>query len=277
MAALQLQLEPISLALLAVGAIVAIPLCWYAASQFRFAHRVLRVQPDSTFDAPDGGRIELRGTAEPIDEDTLVRAPFTGTPCLAYEYDVEEHDGGGSGSDWRRIDDGRGYVPFLLSDDDGSVLIEPPGADFRLETDARIDVDGGTEPPERIARFIEATDAVDCQNTTVDLRVFELKTGRKRRFSERRLDPGAGVHVFGSARYDPTVSVVAGQHNAAVGVDERAVADSRWLRVRNAAFGGPFLISDSSERRLGLRAAGHGLMAAALAALAGWIALAWAL
>ena len=271
-----LRIEPISLAVLAMGAIVATALCWYAVTELRLANRVLRVRPDSALDAPTGGRIELRGTAEPIDDGTLVRSPFTDTPCLAYEYEVEEYTGG-KGSNWRTIDDGEGYVPFLLADDTGSVLIEPPGADFRLETDARIDVDGGTEPPERIARFIEATDAVDCQNTSVDLRVFELKTGTDRRFHERLLVPGEEVHVLGTARYDTTVSRASGQVNAAVGVDERAVAESRWHRLRHALFGGPFLVSDSSERRLGLRAGANGLVSLSLAVLAAWIALAWAL
>lgn len=168
------------------------------------------------------------------------------------------------------------YVPFRLADDSGSVLIEPTGADFRLERDAWIDVDGGTEPPKRIARFIEATDAVDCQNTAFDLRVFELKTGKDRRFTERSLVPGEEVHVLGTARYDTTVSRAPGQVNAAVSIDEAAVTDSRWRRVRHALFGDPFLISDSSERRLGLRAAAAGLVAGVIAIAAVVFAVSWA-
>lgn len=268
------QLEPFSLVVLAIGAAISIPICWYAIGEFRLANRLLRVRPDSVFDATDGG-IELRGTAEPIDDGRFLRSPFTDRPCLVYEYEVEEYSSSGSNSSWRTIDSGVEYVPFRLADDSGSVLIEPPGADFRLERDARIDVDGGTEPPERIARFIEATDAVDCQNTTFDLRVFELKTGRDRRFTERLLVPGEEVHVLGTARYDTTVSRAPGQVNAAVGIDEAAVTDSRWRRVRHALFGDPFLISDSSERRLGLRAAA-GLVAGVIAIAAVVFAVSWA-
>ncbi|QSX00124.1 E3 ubiquitin--protein ligase [Haloterrigena alkaliphila] len=271
------QLEPVSIAVLALGAIVAVPFCWYGLTELRVANRVLRVEPDSVFDATDGGRVELRGTAQPVEEGRLVRAPFTGTPCLAYEYEVEQYDSSGKGSSWRTIDSGEGYVPFLLDDGANSMLIEPPGADFRLEADERIDVDGGTAPPERIARFIEATDAVDCQNTTVDLRVFELTTGADRRFRERRLEPGETVHVLGTARYDTTVSRAAGQINAAVGVDDAALAESRWIRLRHSLFGDPFVVSDSSERRLGLRSGGSGLLSLAVGVLAAWLAVSWAL
>ena len=271
-----MQLEPFSLVPLALGALVAIPLCWYGLGELRLAHRVLRVRPDSALDAPDGGRIELRGTARPVDDETPLRSPFSDTPCLVCEYEVEEYDSSGKGSNWTTVDSGTEWVPFRLEDDTGSVRIEPAGADFRLERDERIAVDGGTEPPEPIARYIDRTEAVDCQNGTLDLRLFELKTGSDRRFIERLLVPGEAVHVLGTARYDTTVSRAAGQVNAVVGAADAAAADSRWLRLRHALVGDPFVVSDGSERRLGLRAGIYGIGSLAVAAFAVWIAVSWA-
>lgn len=66
------QLDPFSLVVLAIGAAISIPICWYAIGEFRLANRLLRVRPDSVFDATDGGGIELRGTAEPIDDGRLL-------------------------------------------------------------------------------------------------------------------------------------------------------------------------------------------------------------
>ncbi|AEH36760.1 GIDE domain-containing protein [Halopiger xanaduensis] len=252
-------LDPFALGLLALAVAVSMVALGYGIAELRLAVLVFRSQPDSVLETPGGGPVELRGTAEPAGG--VLRAPFTEAPCLAYEYVVEEERDSKNGRHWATIASGDEYVPFRLDDGSGSVLIEPPGADFRLATDDRIEVDGGTEPPAPIARFIDRTEAVDSENTSIDLHVFELRTGRDRRFVERRLEPGETVHVLGTARYDPSPSRAAGDVNAAVGIDERALSASRWLRLRHRLFGHPFVISDSSERWLGVRAGAVGLAA----------------
>ncbi|WP_440763616.1 GIDE domain-containing protein [Natronorubrum sp. DTA7] len=272
-----LQVESASVAVLALGAAVAVAFCWYGIGELRLANRILRSRPDSVLDTTDGGRIELRGTARPVDDGRRCRAPLSDTPCLAYEYEIERYSSSKNGSNWSTIDADEGYVPFLLEDDSGNVLIEPPGADLRLETDNRITVDAGTEPPSTIARFIEDTDAIDDQATGSDRGILDRLTDSDRRFTERLLVPDEEVHVLGTARYDTTVSSAPGQVNAAVGVDEAAYADSRWLRLRHALFGDPFIISDSTERRLGLRAGAQGLLTLGIGALAAVIAVSWAL
>ena len=272
-----LQLEPVSAAILAVGAVVAVAFCWYGLGELRLANRILRSQPDSVLDTTDGGRVELRGTARPVDDGRLCRAPLSDAPCLAYEYEIEQYSSSKNGSNWSTIDADDGYVPFRLEDDSGNVLIEPPGADLRLETDNRVTVDAGTEPPSTIAHFIDETEAVDAQATGSNRGILDRLTGSDRRFTERLLVPDEEVHVLGTARYDTAVSSAPGQVNAAVGVDEAAYADSRWLRLRHALFGDPFIISDSTERRLGLRAATQGLLTVGIGTLAAVIAVLWAI
>lgn len=254
-----LQVDPTGLALLALAGAVAVVLGVYGLAELRLAARVLRSEPDSVLETPRGGHVELRGTARPVNERRVLRSPFTDTPCLVCEYAVEEEHDTRNGRTWTTVDSGSEYVPFRLEDGSGSVLIEPPGANLRLETDTRIDVDGGTKPPRTIARYIDETDAVDDQERTVDLRLFELRTGKDRRFRERLLEPGDTVHVLGTARYDTTVSRDAGQVNAAVGIDERALSPSSWIRLRHRLVGDPFVITDSTERRLGVRALAYGL------------------
>lgn len=267
--------DPFALAILGLAALIAAVLVLYGARELRLASQVLRSRPDSVLDATGGGPVELRGRAEPAGK--ALRAPFTGTPCLAYEYEVEEERSTKNGTTWRAIDSGDRYVPFLLDDGSGKILVEPPGASVRLSRDAHITVEGGTEPPERIARYIEATEDVDCQNTALDLRLFELKTGTDRRFTERRLDVGEEVHVLGTARYDTTVSRTSGQVNAAVGLDEAARSSGRWARLRRRLFGYPFVVSDRSERDLGVLAALFGIGAVLGAVLVVALPLLWLL
>ncbi|RKD98275.1 GIDE domain-containing protein [Halopiger aswanensis] len=252
-----LPVDPFVLALLALAAVVSLVALGYGIAELRLAVLVLRSRPSAVLETPGGGPVELRGTAKPVGG--VLRSPFTETPCLAYEYVVEEERDSKNGRHWTTVASGDEYLPFRLDDGSGSVLIEPPGADFRLATDARIEVDGGTEPPAPIARFIDRTEDLDSENTSIDLRVFELRTGRDRRFVERRLEPGETVHVLGTARYDPSASSAAGDVNAAVGIDERALSPSRWLRLRHRLFGHPFVIAEGSERWLGLRAGAVGL------------------
>lgn len=258
------------LVLVAAGSLVALG---YGLGELRLANHVLRSRPDAVLDAPRGGPIELRGTAKPAGG--LLRSPFTDTPCLAYEFTVEEERNSKNGRSWTTIASGDRYVPFRLDDGSGSVLIEPPGADFRLAEHTRIAVDGGRTPPEPIQRFIDRSDDIDCQNHSLDLRLFELRTGADRRFRERVLEPGETVHVLGTARYDTTVSQRSGEVNAAVGIDERRLSDSRWLRLRHRLFGFPFVVSDSTERRLGVSAGLRGLGAVLAAIVAPVLAIAW--
>lgn len=254
--------------LLVVGLLAAVGLA-FGLSELRLAHRILRSGTDSVLETPNGGSVELRGRVEPTGRP--LEAPFTGTPCIAYEYAVEEERSSKNGSSWTTVSSGAAYVPFRLDDGSGSVLVEPPGGDFRLERDARIRVDGGTEPPARIRSYIDRNGDLDSANTSLDLGPLSLRTGSNRRFVERRLDVGDEAHVLGHARYDTGAATGAGQVNAAVGVPEAALASSPSRRLRHRLFGSPFVISDRSERRLGLYAFGLGLVVvlAAIGALAG--------
>jgi hypothetical protein len=158
------------------------------------------------------GPISVSGTAGQYEETLL--SPFTGTDCLALEYEVEERRTTQHGTSWVEIDSGRAAVPFLLEDETGSVLVEPTRVRLGLDESKTIDVDGGDPPPDRIREFIEQNADVDSEERTWDLKIIELNVGDDRRYIERRLDPGESVTVFGEARNEPGVSTRAGQVNA---------------------------------------------------------------
>jgi hypothetical protein len=168
--------------------------------EFRTVYHVLTNDPVSVRELPNrSGPVEIEGTVAIPDGDDPVRSRFTDTECLAYEYEAQEYRSSGKSGSWRTLDEGGERVPFLVEDDTGAVRVDPEGADLRLEGHTTR-VDGGEEPPERIARYVASTDAVDTQDESMDLVVAELNYGHDQRFVERRLDPGEEVYVYGTTR-----------------------------------------------------------------------------
>ncbi len=181
--------------------------------------------------------------------------------------EVEEYRSHGKGSSWQTVDEDTIAAPFLVDDGTGTVLVEPAGARTNLSREARIAVDGGEEPPERIRRFIEGNPDVDSENTSLDLKVIELTTGNKRRYVERRLDPEEEVHVLGTARYGRDGLEYAGSVNAVIGPRLDDAGDRSLLtRLRDRIGGRAFVVSDTTERGAAWRIAKPGLVALFLAA-----------
>jgi hypothetical protein len=212
-----LQSLPLSPAVLfaAVFALVGVAVVGYAVRELLLAVRLARTDPTPVADVPNtSGSVEVEGVARSAGE--TVTTPFTGTEALACEWTVEELRHDDDGAEWVDIASGVQRVPFRVDDGTGSVLVYPAGADLRLARAARIEVDGGDRPPERIQRFIDADDRVDAEDTALELAGLRLVTGADRRYVERRLDPDEQVYVFGRVRYDTTVSERAGEVNAVI-------------------------------------------------------------
>lgn len=229
----------------AIGAFVAIR----ATTGPRLAVALLRTPTgrvsDLMSDRP--ARICLVGTVEASDAGT-VQGPFSDRESVALNYEVQEWETSGKSSSWESFHEGTTDRPFVLKDSSGRVRIQPAGAVYALDEDTRIDVDGGERPPERIQRFIEASDAVDSEETSFDLGPFSLNTGEDRRYLERRLEPGDEVLVLGrpvQARGD------VGMVNAEVRVAE----------------GSPLLVADGGRRA----ALSHLLLSSLLPVLVGLV------
>jgi hypothetical protein len=146
------------------------------------------------------GPVEVEGTATP--SDGTIESPLTKTPCLAYEYEIEELQSSGKNSSWNTLDEGRGTVPFRLEDETASVRVDSEGATLALSTDATAEVGGGEPEPERVREFLETESDLDSQNTSFDLGPLSLATGNDRKYHERRLDPDSEAYVLGQSRYD---------------------------------------------------------------------------
>lgn len=180
------------------------------------------------------GPVEVEGTAR-IDEDCAT-AVFSGTDCLAYEYEVQEYQSSGNSSSWQTLKQGGRAVPFLVEDATGSVLVEPTAPELHLES-WRFRVEGGEEPPERIANFIDLVDEVDSQQQSLNLVITELDYGNDQRFIERRLEPGEPVYVYGTVE------------RADLGEWGSGRVDGKLTNGSSSDTPSPLIISDTSERR----------------------------
>ena len=173
-----------------------------------------------------------------------VTAPFTGAECLAYTYEVEELRSQGRGESWETLDTGMGGVNFVVEDDTGRVEVDPTGADVHFESHS-VTVPPGTDLPDRLQEFVATTPGVEPQNRTVNLAITQVNVGNKQRFTERRLDVGEDVYVYGQATLGHTVEWGSNLVDALVG-------DGEGTPV--------FVISDTDERGTAWRIAKGGLL-----------------
>lgn len=129
----------------------------------------------------ESGVVEVQGTAEPIDG--TLDAAYTGTDCLAYEYEEKhkrrEHDGDGNDrTEWRTVDSGGAETPFYVTDDTGSVAVDPDGADVsvdseRVESSMRVrKYEGRLDPGETVHVYGEKVDTADGADAPGDERVY---------------------------------------------------------------------------------------------------------
>ncbi|MXR50833.1 hypothetical protein GRX03_04330 [Halovenus sp. WSH3] len=210
--------------LIAVGALVK------SKQEFGPAIAIFRNDPLAVQDLVyHDGPAEVEGTAR--GDEKGVEAPFTGTVCLAYEYEVQEYKSSGQHSHWSTLDEGRASVRFLVEDETGAVQIDDADAELHL-TSETLELSPGDEPPARIARYISESEDVEHQDSTLDLGITELNFGNKQRFIERRLDIDEQVHVYGTVERAP-----AGEWGS-------NLVDAMLTSGRNT----PLVISDGSER-----------------------------
>lgn len=188
-----LQLMPLPIAGLfgLVGLILlglAVRELWLAVQ-----YRSLRPTPVGELTAASGN-VVVTGTAQRTDE--TVTAPITRQDCLAYAWrvsDLRTVRGVDGSIETRRTNagSGRDSVSFSVTDDTGSVLVDPAGAELRLAEQWIADPAG--DPADR-AGILTGIDQFGGE-------------ARGREFYESRLDDGETVTVRGRVAADGSLSV----------------------------------------------------------------------
>jgi len=242
---------------LAVGLVlVGGYLCYTGWKPLYWAIVLWRSEPTSVLSAGNtDGIIELEGTA--IETDDRLESPFTGTPCLAYEYEIQEYrssNTNNSGGSWKTIHTGGNGVPFRLEDDTGGLLVDPETATLSFSSGDTITVSRGETADEPIASFLETIDVDPGAGTQRSLGPITVETGDRRCYCERRLEDGEDVHVYGPLERNPPIDTSASDFNAAVrdemgaakffvsDTDESATIGRSFKTGAKALLGGPLLI-----------------------------------
>ena len=106
------------------------------------------------------GLVEVSGRALP--ERGLLRAPFSGLPCVLYSYTVEQRRESGREGRWETIATGTSPEPFFVQDKTGKVLVVPFDARLMLpETRTSRSNWSGTLPGETILGLARLGISVD--------------------------------------------------------------------------------------------------------------------
>jgi len=124
------------------------------------AMRQLERIPRSEIRAALPGEVNLEGDARNAAK--ILTAPDTKTPCLYFQYLVEREEKDSDGdTTWKTVENRVEFVPFLLRDPSGEILVRPTGGvDFEVRKKA-------------------------------------FRQAGKYRYSEWRIDPGDRVMLFG--------------------------------------------------------------------------------
>jgi Zn-finger nucleic acid-binding protein len=211
-----------TLGFLALGAIGGMGLTLYGFV-INNRKRLIESIPTSPVRSLAVGLVEVSGRAQA--ESALLRAPFSGMPCVLFSYSVEERRKSGNETRWETIAKGTSEEPFYVQDDTGRVLVVPFEARLILP-DKRTTRSNwsGTLPEDTIVGLLKLGVAVDGW------------LGEKTiRCSETFILPDERVYVMGTAQ------------------EYRGVADSTENSARlyvGSSRDNEFIISDRSEKEL---------------------------
>lgn len=150
--------------------------------------------------------VALMGTAMAVGEPGT--APFSASETLVCDWDFD--DLGGDQGKWSTVESGAEVAPFVLADETGEIVVDPRGADWQLDQRFQVTIHD-EEPPQAIRSFL------DEQGMEPNAEKRLLKDDR--RYTERRLDPGDEVYVYGPVKRGPAEDAPSGTVESYIGTD----------------------------------------------------------
>lgn len=208
---------------------------WYGLRPLAVVPSVLRANIQDPSEVTDTGSFVMcRGVANESSE--AFAAPFTGSRCLGFEFEVTERQPFGIGIPWfqAHLDDGVATRLFSLTSPSGALPVFPSTKRFALDTESTIiTVNTAESPPEWIERFVDRRDGLEPVSSW--LRV--IPGVGMRRYVERRIDPGEEYLIGGHTERQQNEVVLAGN----LVITDRSPRRFAIKRFRTAAF--PVLIA----------------------------------
>lgn len=149
------------------------------------------------------GPVEIQGHIECWDN-TFFVSPFTQRDCVLYSYTIQEQRSSGKNTHWVTIKQEQQMVHFLVRDDTGAVLINPRGAKVDVPHSFEDTSSIFDDPPLEVQRFLK------IHNLSHES-LFGLN--KTMRYTEKILEPGQQVYVYGTADDNPFVAEGTAQKN----------------------------------------------------------------
>ncbi|MBN2302154.1 MAG: LemA family protein [Lentisphaerae bacterium] len=109
--------------------LVALTTLGFGFKEVRFK-RCIENLPTSATAGAAYGLSEFKGFVKLPDTEEPLNGPLSLTPCVQYHYVVKEKRSSGKNSHWATILDNTQERPFLCEDDEGSIWIDPDGAEI---------------------------------------------------------------------------------------------------------------------------------------------------
>ena len=201
--------------LLALGALAGIGLSAYGFF-VNNRKRLIESIPTSAVRSLAIGLVEVSGRAQP--ERALLRAPFTGMPCVLFSYKVEERRTSGKETRWETIAKGTSQEPFYVQDTTGRVLVVPFDAQLILpDSKATRSNWSGTLPEATILGLLRLGIVVDgwsgektirCSETFIlpDETVYVMGTAQERQGAAENTDNSARLYIGSSRDHEFIIS-----------------------------------------------------------------------
>jgi len=169
--------------------------------------------PTSTIRGVAMGMAELVGKAE---ERTPVLSALSQTPCVWWRFLIEEEQSGSKGERrWVKVQDGTSHDMFYLNDGTGRLVVDPIGAEMRIDFKRR---------------WLGAGLSLDLVARGFPVGLVLSRGGGQRRYTEWLILPTGKLYVFGTVK---------GVRDAAAERRERltqALRDLKADRARMSAF-----------------------------------------
>jgi hypothetical protein len=135
------------------------------------------------------GTVEIRGTATSAEP---IAAPLSGKPVAYYEVEVEEYRRRKNHSSWVTVHREASDEPFGVDDGTGVITVLPDGAETHLPVDFQHEA----------VRFSDLPSDLEAKLSSWNVR-RGLFGGNRLRLTERHVDLGSAVYVYGVAQEHP--------------------------------------------------------------------------
>ena len=141
----------------------------------------------------EGQHAEIKGVAS---TEHPIEAPGFDAPCVYYSYTLkrkvrrESSSGGSASYHWKTIDSGSNRTPFVVTDADGSVKVDP--------ADANIDA------PQVVDRYVKAGEKIgemaEGPLKTILTAAAAFGAGQREKLQVRAIQTGREVYILGDVR-----------------------------------------------------------------------------